>query len=361
MSTIDKSLTDLKVPRGIKAIDDLASGYKAYQVLITATEKGLFDWLDEHGESTAEEISMAMKINGMFIRSFLQSLVDMGVLSAEDDRYANTSLAADFLISSKPCYQGDWVMAVSGKASKWEKLEATLKLDKPGAEEFYVGQGQEYVNAMAERSLRGELQAVAKKIVAWEGFPKAKRVLDVSGGSGLYAIALCQVNPKLEAVVFDRPGIVPYTKEYLGRYSMDGRVVIRGGDILKDDIGSGYDIVILSHVLYKYRRDFPAVFSKVSKCMNAGGLLVANHWFCSPGCGKAPGGIMELDKSLNSLGHPLCHPYEFSDSLDKSGFDVLSVTSVTSAYKPSKLLMATKGLPGQKRASKKKNSCACCE
>jgi len=361
MSTIDKGLTDLKVPRGLKTIDDIASGYKAYQVLVTATEKRLFDWLDENGESTGEEVSMAMKINGMFIRSFLQSLVDMGLLAVDDDRYSNTSLATNFLISSGPCYQGDWVMAVSGKASKWEKLNATLKLDRPGSDEFFTGQDQEHVNSLAERSLRGELQAVAKKIEAWEGFTKAKRVLDISGGGGLYAIALCQSNPGLEAIVFDRPGIVPYTKEYLGRYSMDGRIAIRGGDLLKDDMGSGYDIVILSHVLYKYRRDFPAVFSKVSKCMNTGGLLVANHWFCSPGCGKAPGGIMELDKSLNSLGHPLCHPDEFSASLGKSGFDVLSVTSVTSAYRPSKLLMAKKVLPGRKRASKKKDSCACCE
>lgn len=54
MKAIEKDLSNLKVPGGIKAIDDIAAGYKAYQVLMTATEKGLFDWLDEKGESTGK-------------------------------------------------------------------------------------------------------------------------------------------------------------------------------------------------------------------------------------------------------------------------------------------------------------------
>lgn len=362
MKANEIDLSNLKVPGGIKAIDDIAAGYKAYQVLMTATRKGLFDWLEENGESTGEEISMAMKINGMFIRSFLQSLVDMGMLAHKNDRYANTGLAANFLISSKPCYQGDWLGTIAGKSSKWEDLDATLMMDKPGADNFYAGPNKEFIKALAERSMRGELQAVTKTIEAWEGFPKAKRALDIGGGHGLYAIALCQANPGLKAVVFDKPHVIPFTGEYVKRYSMEGRVGVQGGDILQDDPGKGYDIVVISHLLYKFRKDLPTIFSKVSGCLNPGGLLVANHWFCSPGCGTAPGGLQELDKSLNSFGHPLCHPDDFSASLDKCGFEVLDVKDVPSAYGASKLYMATKGPSGRKeRATKKKSSCACCE
>lgn len=361
MSTGKKSMANMKVPRSVKVIDDIAAGYKAYRVLKTATEKGLFDWLDENGGSTDDEIAVAMKINGMFIRSFLQSLVDMGMLTNENELYANTSVAANFLVTTKPGYQGDWLKAVSGKNSKWEKLNATFKVDGPGSDDFYARPDKESMEAQAERSLRGELQAVTKTIEAWEGFPRSKRVLDISGGQGLYAIALCQSNPGLKAVVFDKPEVLSFTSGYISRYSMEDQVSALGGDIMMDDPGNEFDIVIISHILYKFRRDLPAVFKKVSKCMNTGGLIVANHWFCSPGCGKSPGGIMELDKSLNSYGHPLCHPDNFSDSMEKSGFNVLSVKNVPSAYKPSMLFMATKGAEGRKRASSKKDKCECCE
>ena len=360
MSNCKNDLAEIKVPKGLETIDRIADGYKAYRVLTTAVNKGLFDWLEENGESTGEEISMAMKINGMFIRSFLQSLVDMGMLTHKNDRYSNTALAANFLVSSNPCYQGDWLGTISGKSSKWEDLDATLIIDKPGADNFYAGPSKEFIKALAERSMRGELQDVTKAIEGWEGFPKAKRAIDIGGGHGLYAIALCQANPGLNAVVFDKPHVIPFTGEYIKRYSMEGRVSVQGGDILQDDLGKGYDIVVISHLLYKFRKDLPAIFSRVSGCMNPGGLLVANHWFCSPGCGTAPGGLQELDKSLNSFGHPLCHPDDFSDSLEKSGFEVLDVKDVPSVYGASKLYMATK-VASKNRVTKKKSSCACCE
>jgi hypothetical protein len=362
MNADGKKLYDLRVPRGIRAIDDIAIGYKSYQVLATAIGKGLFDWLEEHGKSTGEEISMAMKINGMFIRSFLQSLVDMGMLTHTNNRYANTRLASSFFISSKPFYQGDRLGTLSEKSSKWNNLNATFLIDGPGDDNFYKSPDRESTKALAERSMSGELQAVTKKIVSWEGFSRAKRVLDVSEGHGLYAIALCQANPGLTAVVFEKPNMVPFTGEYINQYSMDGRISVQGGDLLHDDPGEGYDIIVISHLLYKYRKSLPAIFSRVSGSMNPGGLLAANHWFCSPGCGTAPGGIQELDKSLSSFGHPLCHPDDFSASLEKCGFEVLAVKDVPGVYGDSKLFMATTISSTKKnRTTKKTGSCVCCE
>ena len=348
VSMIENGLASFKVPRGLKAIDDIAAGYKAYQVMITAIDKGLFDWLDENGKSTGEEISMALNINGMFIRSFLQSLVDMGMLTCKNDRYANTGLATNFLVSSKLCYQGDWLGNISGKGSKWVSLYAALSMDKPDADDLYERTNREFVKTQAECSVCGELQAVTKTIMKWEGFSNAKRILDIGGRHGLYAIALCQANSGLKAVVFDKPETIPFTAEYIDWYSMKGRISVQGGDILHDYPGSGYDIVIISHLLYKFGKDLPAIFSKVSECLSPGGLLVLNHWFCSPGCSMPPGGLMELDKSLNSFGHPLCHPDDFTASLEECGFTVLSIRDIPSVYGDSKLYTATKDLSGRK-------------
>jgi hypothetical protein len=152
-------------------------------------------------------------------------------------------------------------------------------------------------------------------------------MLDIGGGHGLYAIALCQENPDLQACVFDLPHVVPLTREYIGRYGMDGRVSARGGDILIDDPGRGYDLIIVSHLLYKFRDRLVDVLGKVTESLAPGGLLVLNHLFCTPDCTVSPGaGVAELDRALMSAGHPLCHPQGLEAVLKRLGY-----TGITSS------------------------------
>ncbi len=48
-------------------------------------------------------------------------------------------------------------------------------------------------------------------------------------------------------------------------------------------LGTGYDIVLISHLMYRFRNDMPFVFRKMHSCLKLGGLFVLNHWFCGPG------------------------------------------------------------------------------
>jgi SAM-dependent methyltransferase len=339
-------LTKLPVGGEVKLLDEIAGGYKAYQVLAHAVELKLFDWLEKNASATREEISTAMNINGMFMRSYLQALVDMGMVACDDDRYRNSDAASALLISSTARYQGDWLKSISAQHSKWDNLGDTLMKDTPATGAFHSGPGRDFIQALAQRSLRGELQAVARAIQAWEGFSASGRLLDVGGGHGLYAIALCQANPGLRATVFDKPHVTDFTREYIEAYQMADQVGVQGGDVTEDDFGAGYDIVIVSHLLYKFRKDLPAIFLRLAECLNPGGLLVSNHWFCSPGCGMPAGGLVELDKSLQSFGHPLCHPEEFNASLKSCGFTLAKETEVPGIFGETKLHLAVKNHPG---------------
>ena len=70
---------------------------------------------------------------------------------------------------------------------------------------------------MAENALSGRLQAVIRVIINLPGFDRARRVLDLGGGHGLYAIALGMQNPGIEAWVFDLPDVVPLAGSYPGQ------------------------------------------------------------------------------------------------------------------------------------------------
>ncbi|WP_218188079.1 class I SAM-dependent methyltransferase [Desulfosarcina cetonica] len=186
------------------------------------------------------------------------------------------------------------------------------------------------------------MQSVTEAISNWDGFYNARRLLDIGGGHGLYAIALCQANPHLEATVLDKPFVIKTTMRYVTDFGMQNRIVAQAGDITEDDFGSGYDIVIVSHLLYKFRKNLAPIFDNVCACLNPGGLLVSNHWFCAPGCAAEGSGVQELGKALQSFGHPLCHVEDFDKLFAAKGLQLQETCVVPTAFGPSRLSLAVK-------------------
>lgn len=342
MTPVKIDLANVRVGEEISSIDRVVDGYKTYQVLKVAIELGLFEWLDEHGPSPREEIGNALSINGMFTRSFFQTLDELGYLSGEGDYFGNTESATRLLVRKSPAYQGDWILNASGVNGQWDRLQDTLTETAPKNTGFYDGPSPEFLRALAERSLRGEVQEVTKILTGWERFSSAKKLLDLGGGHGLYAIAACQKNPGLHAVIFDKPHVVGLTREFIQHYGMEDRISVMAGDIVTDDPGSGYDIVMISHLLYKFRADLPPIFSKVASSMKPSGLFVSNHWFCGPVCGEGSSGISELDRSIHSYGHPLCHPEQFASAMFANGLVVTKKTTVPSNFGISHVHIAEK-------------------
>ena len=303
----------------VEFLDATVSGYQAYRILSAALELGLFDWLSEHGPAIRHDIT-ALGIDGMFTRSLLTALADMGYVTFDENMCANTCIAEELLVSTSPTYQGDLILAAGRETSSWSNLAATLR---NGTDTQKVGlrPTPDHLRAVAQRCTRGELQHVVSQVVRSPGFRDARSMLDIGGGHGLYAIALCQENPDLQACVFDQPHVVPLTREYINRYGLSGRISAREGDILVDDPGRGYDVIVISHLLYKFRDRLTDILGRVTESLAPGGLLVLNHLFCTPDCTISPGtGVSELDRAIMSAGHPLCHPPILEATLKLLGY-----------------------------------------
>ena len=355
MDVKKQPLMDLSMPGGFEKIESTVECYQIYQVLAAAVELKVFDFLESEGACDRNVIAEGIGINGMFSRSFLDTLSGVGLLSKTDEKYENTQIAKDFLLSGSPYYQGDWLLNI-GRGNHWSNLAESLKKQQQELAGFKAGPGELFLTSLAETALRGELQAVTKEITAWDGFGDAKSVLDIGGGHGLYTIALCQLNPNLKGVVFDKPHVTGTTKQFIARYGMEDRITTMDGDICADSFGKGYDIVIVSHLLYKFRKDLEPVFEKAYQSLNPGGLLVANHWFCAPGCVPDSSSVRELSKSLQSFGHPLCHIEEFYKVFEKTGFGIIKTCDIPSAHGNSCLQLAVK----DKACKKEESRHSCC-
>ncbi len=329
---------------GAEKIEGIIAGYKAYQILKAVIELDLFDYLDKAGLSSPEEISDATNINSRYTPSLLETLFEWGLLIKYGHKYCNSDLAGQFLVQSSPNYQGDIIRMV-GESGKWNNLQE--KLTRPGLKKKYDSSGISWdtLKSLSQRSLQGELQEVSQAIIKWEGFQQARSVLDIGGGHGLYIISLCQVNPGLKGLVFDQAHVVDLTLKFIADYNLEDRIKVQAGDITADTPAGMHDIVIVSHFLYKFSNDLPAMLNKISGCLKPGGMLVSNHWFKqSSESNSIPEqtGLHKLDKTLNSPGHNICPLEEYAGYLTEAGFTVLNIKDIPSSFDGSKLHLAVK-------------------
>jgi SAM-dependent methyltransferase len=93
-------------------------------------------------------------------------------------------------------------------------------------------------------------QGRAAHIVAAVGVGGARRMLDVGGGSGAYSIAFVRAAPRLHADILDVDSVVPIAERHVADAGLSDCITVRAGDLRRDDLGSGYDLVLLSAICH---------------------------------------------------------------------------------------------------------------
>ena len=359
MATTHPVLRDLRVPQVVSNLEEILTGFRAYKALKAALDLGLFELLEQEPGLGREEIVRRLKINGMFIRSFLQALVDTGLITQDGDAYQNTETAEHFLVQSSPLFQGDWINEETGQNSWWDALADHLQKEKPEAKAFDQAPRTEFIRALGQALHAGRTAGRGPGgVPLGKNSPTPAWFWTWAGGHGLYAIALCQLNPQLRGVVYDKPHVLPELQRFIDSYQMADRLKPVGGNIDTDDIGSGYDIIIVSHLMYKFRKDLPGFLNKVRQALRPDGLLVSNHWFCAPGC-IPNNGLAEMDKAFLSFGHPLCYIEKFHELLEQNGFSLLAAKEIPSTFGTSNLHLACNGQQTGERAECC-STAACC-
>jgi hypothetical protein len=105
-------------------------------------------------------------------------------------------------------------------------------------------------------------------------------MLDVGGGPGTYSILLSQRFPQLHAEVFDLPPVLDITRELIEQYDIGDRVTTRPGNYLTDELGTGYDVVLLSNMLHQESPETcRALLRKAHAALAENGLLVVQLAF----------------------------------------------------------------------------------
>jgi predicted O-methyltransferase YrrM len=213
-----------------------------------------------------------------------------------------TPLAAEYLTSEREYYVGDYVRLAAqapGVLGMVERLRtnrpygAAPQTDGAAKEEgtaFIYREGTESAmehEAAARRltlALAGRAKNVAPAVAAnlnvGEGAGGTTTLLDLGGGTGIYSIALVQKNPRLRAIVFDRPEVLKVAAEMTADYGVTDRVTLMPGDMFVDPLPRDCDLVLLSNILHDW--DVPeceALLARSAAALRPGGRVVIHDVF----------------------------------------------------------------------------------
>ena len=108
--------------------------------------------------------------------------------------------------------------------------------------------------------------------------PVARALLDIAGGSGVYACAFVAHHPHLRATVLEKPPVDAVARRAIAERGFADRVDVVAGDMLRGAAARrGYDVHLISNVLHDW--DVPrcgALLARSFAALAPGGLLIVH-------------------------------------------------------------------------------------
>jgi hypothetical protein len=267
------------------------------KTLLSAIELDVFTELS-HGSERLDPLRARLGLHPRAARDFLDTLVALGFLRREGDRYRNTPETDLFLDRRKPSYIGGILdMANARLYPFWGHLTEALRTGQPQNEVKTGGSGvfetlyadpaglKTFLAAMTGIS-HGANMTIAR-VFPWNDY---QTFVDVGTAQGDLAVQIALANPHLRGVGFDLPEVAPVFAEYSTAVGVSDRLSFVAGSFFDHDLPKA-DVVLMGHILHDW--DLPTKKMLVRKAFDAipvGGALVVYE------------AIIDDDRSQNAFG-----------------------------------------------------------
>lgn len=272
---------DIDATHPLQGCWDLALASVKAHALETALRLNLFGFLKT--PATAGALAASARLDPANTGHLLDLLWSMGLLTRHDGAGTSRVYAVDpgllsFLVPGEERYCGD---ALIHRMQALHQFGTQLPdLLRDGAQVPQAPQDAGWAQAAAVQI--GQEQAAVTVVAALacvgclEGLTGARRFLDLGGGPGKVAVALAAAYPEWRGVVFDLPETAKVAQRNIFQAGFEQHVQSRGGDMLRDEIGEGYDLVWCSSVLH-FVPELPQALGKIRDALAPGGYFVSVH------------------------------------------------------------------------------------
>ncbi len=246
------------------------------RVLLTALELDAFTAVS--AGATASAVASARATDARATELLLDALVSLGFLEKRGDVFANAPLAARFLAAGSRDDARDALKHNLSLWRRWSTLTDAVRAGHAVGVPEMADRGDDWTVPFIAAMHRGAAQR-APLVVQAVGTGGVQRMLDVGGGSGAYSIAFARASADLRADILDLPSVLPIADGHVAEAGLAGRVRTRAGDLRTDDLGSGYDLVLLSAICHMLgsaeNRD---LLARAGRALAPGGRVVVSDF-----------------------------------------------------------------------------------
>lgn len=252
----------------------------------------------------------------------------MGLLQNSGGLFSLTAMAREYLVKSSPWFTGPYFASVkerpvcrdilavlrTGQPSNWASLRDEKQWAKAMEDETFAN------TFTAAMDCRGVFlgPALAQKL---DG-SRHHRLLDIAGGSGVYACAIVARHPHLRAAVLEKVPVDSLTRRSLAERGFADRVEVLVGDMFEDALPAEFDLHLFSNVLHDW--DEPRVkqlLARSAAALPAGGTIIIHDAHINADkTGPLP--VAAYSALLMTITEGKCYSEkEMADYLTEAGFD----------------------------------------
>lgn len=249
----------------------------------------------------------------------LHALCAMGLLDRGEGGFANTAAASAYLDQASEQYLGHILLHHHHLMESWSHLDRAVRTGRPLPEPSAHSEEE-----WRESFLMGMFNlasTVAPALVRQIDLAGRRRLLDLGGGPGTYAIHFCLHNPELTAAVFDLPTSRVFAEGTLARFGLQERISFLEGDFLRDPVPGTYDVAWLSHILHGEGSDGCArILERAVAALRPGGLILVHEFILDDDrTGPLFPALFSLNMLLNTEAGQSYSQGEIADMLQAAG------------------------------------------
>lgn len=273
----------MKLIKEAEEISEIAFGFMASKALFAALHVGIFTKLSE-GPKRIDDLAAEANAAQNRIQTLMTALAALGLVERQGDRFANSPGAEAFLVEGAKYDFGDYLRLQIDR--QMFPIMAGLEAVVTGepTEEPRIDSYADWFSDPEEARLYSESQHAGslgpgRSVARMIDLSGAERLMDVGGGTGAFAIRLCEANPGLKATVLDFPNVVALGKEYVAKAGLSDRIDFIPGNALEDDWPGGQDVVLMSYLFNGVPGDaIPDLTRRAFASLNPGGHFLVHDF-----------------------------------------------------------------------------------
>ena len=265
---------------------DTLFAYAQSAALKSALDLELFTAIDE-GAQTAPALATRCAASERGTRILCDYLTTLGLLKKSDSVYQLSPESAAFLSKRSPAYLGTTArfLLLPELRRNFDDLTEAVRRGGQASSRASVIADENPIWVEFARSMMPMMVPAAHAIAELLGVSSAGplKVLDIAAGHGVFGITIAQRNPAAEIVAVDWESVLAVAEENARAANVQDRYRKVPGDAFKVDLGTGYDVALVTNFLHHF--DAPTCtdfLRKVHAAMKPAGRVVVLEFVPNP-------------------------------------------------------------------------------